>query len=157
MGRLFPHMRGWDQLQKSGLQQPETNLRRPGGVRVRPSSFSSGVSRQERGVQAVQHQPVHQRYQQHLYQSICSLLRWRCSCGAVPERVLYGLHQVRQGNKTKRKSMMSKDISTMYCYFRGDQSEGGRTEAAEWLPYEAVYDSNKNDQLKWMTFKKRPS
>ena len=53
--------------------------------------------------------------------------------------------------------MASKDVFTVYCYFRGDQSEGGRTEAAEWLPYEAVYDSNKNDQLKWMTFKKRPS
>ena len=30
VGRLFPHMRGWDQLQKSCLQQPQTNLWRPG-------------------------------------------------------------------------------------------------------------------------------
>ena len=119
MGRLFPHMRGWDQLQKSGLQQPETNLRRPGGFSVRPSSFSSGVSRQERGVQAVQHQPVHQRYQQHLYQSICSLLRGRCSGGAVPERVLYGLHQVKQGIKTKEKAMASKDVFTVTVISEG--------------------------------------
>ena len=76
------------------------------------------------------------------------LLRRRCSGGAVPERVLYGLHQVSHGNKTKKKAMVSKDIFTMFCYFRGDQSEGGRTEAAEWLPYEAVYDSNNNNQLK---------
>ena len=67
----------------------------------------------------MQHQPVHQRYQQHLYQSICSLLRGRCSGGAVPERVLYGLHQVKQGIKTKEKAMASKDVFTVTVISEG--------------------------------------